>query len=276
MEVEQESRRRVPRPPGDRGGPGRRAGGPAGRAAGPDRRERQGRARGEGQARERAEGHNGYAAVPVEEALAPEVLDELRHTARPQAFWRAARALATAVVALAEDDPEESARAAQVAKQAAPRSAAVREALGLALYQLEEYRAARNELAAAQRISGSGDLTAVLADIERALGRPERAIELFETADRERMAPDTATELLIVAASAYGDLGQPAAGVALIRRHARWPADGRLRDHHLRLAYAEGALAEQAGDREGARRAFARVVEADPDFYDAEERLRRL
>jgi tetratricopeptide (TPR) repeat protein len=211
----------------------------------------------------------------VGEVLPAEALDELRETARPHAFADAARALADAVVALSGDgDPEAAVRAAKAAKRAAPRSASVREALGIALYQVENYRAARTELAAAQRISGRGDLDAMLADIERALERPERAIAIFERADRSRMDPDTAAELLLVAASAYGDLGQPAAGVALIRRHARWPAE--LADHHLRLAYAEGALAEQAGDRPRARAAFARVVAADPDFHDAAERLERL
>jgi tetratricopeptide (TPR) repeat protein len=207
--------------------------------------------------------------------LPAEALDELRETARPHAFADAARALADAVVALSEEgDPEAAVRAARAAKRAAPRAASVREALGIALYQVGDYRAARTELAAAQRISGRGDLDAMLADIERGLGRPERAIAIFERGDRNRMDPDTAAELLLVAASAYGDLGQPAAGVALIRRHARWPVE--LADHHLRLAYAEGALAEQAGDPPRAQAAFTRVVQADPDFYDAAERLDRL
>jgi tetratricopeptide (TPR) repeat protein len=187
----------------------------------------------------------------------------------------AARALAEAVVALGEDgDPEVAVRAARAAKRAAPRAASVREALGIALYQVGDFRGARTELAAAQRISGREDLAAMLADIERALGRPERAIALFERVDRSRMEPDAAAELLLVAASAYGDLGRPASGVALIRRHARWPAQ--LADHHLRLAYAEGALAEQAGDPARARAAFARVFQADPDFYDVADRLERL
>jgi len=212
--------------------------------------------------------------MPLSETLPGEVLDELRQTARPNAFNDAARALAEAVVALADDDGQAAVRAARVAKRAAPRSSAAREILGMALYRVGEFRAARTELAAAQRISGGVDLTAVLADIERALGRPERAIELFGTVDRARMEPDTAAELLLVAASAYGDLGQPAAGVALVRRHARWPTE--LADHHLRLAYAEGALAEQAGDTAGARNAFARVAQADPSFFDAADRLAAL
>ena len=210
------------------------------------------------------------------EVLPGEVLDELRETARPHAFSDAARALADAVVALSDEDgnPEGAVRAARAAKRAAPRAASVREALGIALYQVGDFRAARTELAAAQRISGRRDLDAMLADIERGLGRPERAIAIFERGDRSRMDPDTAAELLLVAASAYGDLGQPAAGVALIRRHARWPVE--LADHHLRLAYAEGTLAEEAGDPARARAAFARVVQADPEFHDAADRLERL
>jgi tetratricopeptide (TPR) repeat protein len=209
------------------------------------------------------------------EVLTPETLDELRETARPHAFAAVARDLAEAVVILSEEaDPEAAVRAARAAKRAAPRSAAVRELLGVALYQSGAYRAARTELAAAQRISGRVDLAPLLADIERALGRPEQAVGLFERVDRGRMEADAAAELLLVAASAYGDMGEPAAGAALIRRHARWPAA--LADHDLRLAYAEGALAEQAGDLAGARSAFARAVRADPDFHDAADRLAKL
>lgn len=214
------------------------------------------------------------AGPDPQEVLPREVLAELGETVRPHAFDEAAAVLAAAVVALSEEDAEMAVRAARTAKGAAPRSAATREVLGIALYRAGDYRTARTELAAAQRLSGGVELSAMLADIERALGRPERAVELFDAVDRTRMQPDTAAELLLVAASAYGDLGQPAAGVALLRRHARWPTE--LADHHLRLAYAEGALAEQAGDTDGARRAFTRVVEADPSFYDAADRLQRL
>jgi tetratricopeptide (TPR) repeat protein len=178
------------------------------------------------------------------------------------------------VLALADDEPEIAVDQASYAKRQTRRSAAVRETLGLALYHTGAYREARGELTAAQRLSGNEDLSAVLADIERALGRPERAVELFESADRQAMAPDAAAELLLVAASAYGDMGRPASGVALIRRHGEWPAN--LLDHHLRLAYVQAVLAEQAGDTKSARLALSRVVTADPEFFDAAERLQRL
>jgi tetratricopeptide (TPR) repeat protein len=212
--------------------------------------------------------------LPLSEILAPEVLDELRSTARPTAFQPAGIALAHAVVALAEDDEELAVEAGREAKRLAPRSAAAREAFGLGLYRTGAFKEARTELAAAQRLSGTADLSALLADIERALERPEKAIELFEQADKAAMSKDAAAELLVVAASAYGDLGSPASGVALIRRHGEWPEQ--LRDHHLRLAYTQGLLAEQAGDADAARKAFSRLVEADPDFFDAAERLDRI
>lgn len=209
------------------------------------------------------------------EALSREVLDELRQTTgSPERFQTAARALTRAIVALAADDDTTAVAAAEDAKRIAPRSAAVREALGLSRYRTGAHREARSELSAAQRLSGSADFTAMLADIERALGRPEKAIELFTGSDTSKMAPDTAAELLLVAAAAYGDLGRPAAGAALIRRHGTWPAH--LRDHHLRLAYTQGTLFEQAGDHASARRAFERVATADPDFFDVTDRLRAL
>jgi tetratricopeptide (TPR) repeat protein len=212
--------------------------------------------------------------LPLSEILAPEVLDELRSTARPTAFQPAGTALAHAVVALAEDDEELAVEAGREAKRLAPRSAAAREAYGLGLYRTGAFKEARTELAAAQRMSGTADLSALLADIERALERPEKAIELFEQADKASMSKDATAELLVVAASAYGDLGRPASGVALIRRYGEWPEQ--LRDHHLRVAYTQGLLAEQADDPDAARKAFSRVVEADPDFFDAAERLERL
>ena len=175
----------------------------------------------------------------VSEILPAEALSELRETARPYAVADAARALADAVVALSEDgDPEAAVKAARVAKRAAPRAASVREALGIALYQV---------------------------------GTSAAPAPSWPPPSASRAGRPSARSM---SASAYGDLGQPASGVALIRRHARWPTE--LADHHLRLAYAEGALAEQAGDLPRARAAFTRVVQADPDFHDAADRLDRL
>src|SRR5207249_1422037 len=76
------------------------------------------------------------------EVLSREVVAELRETVRPHAYDEAAQVLAAAVVALSDEEVEAAVRAARTAKRVAPRSAAAREVLGIALYQAGEFRAA--------------------------------------------------------------------------------------------------------------------------------------
>jgi tetratricopeptide (TPR) repeat protein len=116
---------------------------------------------------------------------------------------------------------------------------------------------------------------AELADCERALGRPERAIDLFRGADKDSLDKAGAIELLIVAAGARGDLGQHDAAVAMLQvreltadEDAEWAV-------RLRYAYADALLA--AGRRDEAREWFARAAAADDDnLTDAAERLLEL
>jgi tetratricopeptide (TPR) repeat protein len=124
-------------------------------------------------------------------------------------------------------------------------------------------------------MSGRQTHLAELADCERALGRPERAIDLYRGADQNALDKGGAIELLIVAAGARGDLGQHDAAVAMLQvreltadEDADWAA-------RLRYAYADALLA--AGRRDEAREWFARAAAADDDnLTDAAERLLEL
>jgi tetratricopeptide (TPR) repeat protein len=119
-------------------------------------------------------------------------------------------------------------------------------------------------------MSGQQTHLAVLADCERALGRPERAIDMYRAADRDQLAPDEAVELLIVAAGARADLGQHEAAVTMLQvreltADEPWVA-------RLRYAYADALLT--VGRRDEAREWFARAAEVDEDAAtDAAERL---
>ena len=93
---------------------------------------------------------------------------------------------------------------------------------------------------------------AVLADCERALGRPEKAIDLFRLADREKLSQDEAIELLIVAAGARGDLGQHDAAVAMLQVRELTADDDEAWAARLRYAYAD-ALLDGGPPRGGAR-----------------------
>ncbi|MCI4010183.1 hypothetical protein [Brevibacterium sp. ZH18] len=92
----------------------------------------------------------------------------------------------------------------------------VREALGIAAYHVEKYDEAVRELRTHRRISGSNDNMALIADAERGRGKPQKALELYESASELELDNDTRTELVIVAAGAKSDLGDLKGARALI------------------------------------------------------------
>ncbi|WP_433394095.1 Replicase polyprotein 1ab [Micromonospora sp. KLBMP9576] len=176
---------------------------------------------------------------------------------------------------LIDEDPAEALAHALAARRLASRISAVREAVGLAAYHAGEWQSAIAELRTYHRMSGLQSHLAVLADCERALGRPERAIDLFRGADREKLDQAVATELLIVAAGARGDLGQKDAAVAMLQVPELTSETAEPWTARLRYAYADALLA--VGRRDEAREWFSRAADVDTeDETDAAERLLEL
>jgi len=117
-----------------------------------------------------------------------------------------------------DSDPEKAllyAKAANVA--AASRLAIVREAVGVAAYRCQDFKYALSELKAARRISGKPDTLSLIADCERALNKPEKAIEILNEKDIEKMDRSDFHELMITVVGARKDLGQKDAGLALAK-----------------------------------------------------------
>ncbi|MEU8243291.1 Replicase polyprotein 1ab [Actinoplanes missouriensis] len=174
-----------------------------------------------------------------------------------------------------DEDSELALQHAIAARRLASRIAVVREAVGLAAYAAGDWTTAIAELRTYHRMTGRQTHLAELADCERALGRPERAIDLYRGADMAKLEKSGAIELLIVAAGARSDLGQHDAAVAMLQvgeltgqEEADWAA-------RLRYAYADALLA--AGRREEAREWFARAAAVDAEqLTDAAERLLEL
>lgn len=180
-----------------------------------------------------------------------------------------------AVGLLLDEDPDLALSHAVAARRLASRIAAVREAVGLAAYRAGQWQTALSELRTYQRMTGRKTHVAVLADCERGLGRPERAVDLYRATGREELAPDEAAELLIVAAGARRDLGQLEAALTMLQVPELTTAPAAPWVARLRYAYADALLA--AGRGEEAREWFARAAEADTEVVtDAAERLLEL
>ncbi|HLK43601.1 MAG TPA: tetratricopeptide repeat protein, partial [Thermoleophilia bacterium] len=176
---------------------------------------------------------------------------------------------------LIDEDPEKAYAHAQAAQQLAPRLAATREALGLAAYLSDRYAEALSELRAARRITGSNHQWAVMADCERGLGRPEKALEMAQAPEAKELDKATQIELRIVAAGARRDMGQADAAVVLLQGADLTPVQPEPWTARLRYAYAEALL--DVGREDEAREWFSRASEVDPEgLTDAGERLAEL
>jgi len=176
---------------------------------------------------------------------------------------------------LMDDDPELAHQHAQHARSLSGRVALVREAAGYAAYNAGHYDVALTEFKTARRISGRAEFLAVMADCERGVGRPEKAIELAEDDAVDHLPPDARAELAIVTAGALRDLHRSGEALALIQRSM--PARAPQEQWVARLQYALGDLLAELGRRDDAVAAFAAAEAGDLEgSLDAGQRLVEL
>ena len=117
---------------------------------------------------------------------------------------------------LLEDEPELAFQHALAASRRGGRLAVVREAVGLTAYAAGHYGEALREFRTYRRISGSNDHLPVMADCERGLGRPDRALDLASSEEAESLSSAGKVELAMVVSGARTDLNQLDAAVAAL------------------------------------------------------------
>ncbi|MFP5021528.1 tetratricopeptide repeat protein [Pseudonocardia phyllosphaerae] len=164
---------------------------------------------------------------------------------------------------LVDEEPEQALEHARYARKRASRIAVVREASGIVAYHAGEWNEALGEFRAARRMGGGPGHVPVMADIERALGRPERALDLARSPEARELSAEERVELLIVAAGARRDLGEFDAAVVGLqvpeldaKRREPWSA-------RLFYAYADNLLA--VGRESEALEWFVHAHDADAD-----------
>jgi tetratricopeptide (TPR) repeat protein len=176
---------------------------------------------------------------------------------------------------LLEDRPDLAWEHAKAAVARGGRLAVVREAAGIAAYGAGEYADALAQFRAARRISGSDSYWPIMADCERGLGRPERAISMAGADEVDRLDRAGRVEMRIVASGARRDLGQLDAAVVTLQCPELQSTSTESWSARLKFAYADALLA--AGREDEAREWFAKTVDVDDsDETDAAERLADL
>lgn len=169
-----------------------------------------------------------------------------------------------------DTDPELAHKHGIAAAYHAGRLAVVRESAGYAAYRAGHYEIALKELRAAHRISGDVSAWPVMADCERGLGKPLKALALAGSPEVARLDKAQEIEMRIVASGARRDLGElDAAVITLTCKELK----NENEEWAVRLRYAYADALDAAGRTEEAREWFAKCAAVDhEEFTDAAER----
>jgi tetratricopeptide (TPR) repeat protein len=202
-----------------------------------------------------------------------DVRAELRSLTKPTAELVGRHLIAAGQ--LLDEDARTALEHARAARARAARLGVVREAVGIAAYHAGEWAEALAELRAARRISGNPRNLPLIADCERALGRPAQALRYTTDPDARRLDPETRVELLIVGAGARRDLGQTEAALAILARGGL--DQSRPRPGSARLWYAYADALEELGRTDEAAIWFVAAAGVDPEGeLDAADRAAAL
>ena len=205
--------------------------------------------------------------------LDPSVREELRSLSKDNADMVAKHLIMAAT--LLDENPQKALEHARAAKERAGRVAVARETNGIAAYHAGEWREAISELRAARRMSGGPGLLPVLADAERGLGRPQKAIEVANEYMPSQLDPESRVELAIIVAGAHQDMRQ--FDEAVLALQAETGSDDAPKVSQMRVRYAYADALEQAGRSNEAIEWFERAEELDSEgMLDSKNRIAEI
>ena len=187
---------------------------------------------------------------------------------------RVARHLAASVEA-ATVNPEISWQHAKAALSKASRVGIIREAAAEAAYNAGHYAEALIEFRAARRMRGIKEYWPLMADCERACGRPMKAIEMAGDPLVKNLDHASRVEMRIVAAGARMDMVNLDAALATLQCPDLTVTSVEPWSARIRYAYAD--VLEQMGRTEEALEWFHRAAAVDADMLtDSAQLVRKL
>lgn len=150
-----------------------------------------------------------------------------------------------AAYALEEQDPQAALEHAKWAARQASRIDFSRETLAFIAYRQGDYKLALKEFRTAHRMNGYPDYLPFIADCERGVGNPRKAIETALSDEGKQLQGEAKAEMFLVYAGALGDLELWDKAIDVVHRLGRSKGlDGAYR---MRAIQAEQYFLEEAG-----------------------------
>ena len=169
-----------------------------------------------------------------------------------------------AAYTLIDDDPKAAMEHAKWVARQASRIDFARETLAFAAYRTGDYKLALREFRTAFRMNGFADYLPFMADCERGLGNPKKAIELALSDDAKLLRGEPKAEMFLVYAGALGDLEQWDKAIAVVHTLAR--SKGLSGAYRMRALQAEQLFLEESGQSDKAD-SLEGVIEKLEDQY---------
>lgn len=201
------------------------------------------------------------------------VRDEIQRSTPKDRRQPALNHLGTAMESFADERYPAAVGELRKAKELSPRSATIRELLGLSAYRSGYWEEALRELRTFRRLTGDLIHYPVEMDSLRALDRPGDVIKAWEKLQEYEISPTINHEARVVYASFLLDQNRPRDAWPVIKpgRLVSSPTQG-----ELRRWFVAARVALQAGDKEAARKIVAALDEQEPDFEGVDELRRAL
>lgn len=174
-----------------------------------------------------------------------------------------------AAYTLEERDPELALEHAKWVAHQASRIDFARETLAFVAYRQGDYKLALREFRTAFRMNGFLDYLPFIADCERGMGEPKKAIETAMSDDAKYLRGESKAEMFLVYAGALGDLELWDKAIEIV--HTLGRSKGLAGEYRMRAVQAEQYFLEQAGRSDEGVALDQLLDKLELQYADAEE-----
>lgn len=174
-----------------------------------------------------------------------------------------------AAYAQEENDPENALAHAKWAAKQASRIDIARETLAFIAYRQGDYKLAMREFRTAYRMNGFLDYLPFIADCERGVGNPKKAVELAMSDDAKYLRGEAKAEMFLVYAGALGDLEMWDKAVQIV--HTLGRSKGLAGAYRMRAIQAEQYFLEEAGRTDEAAALDIMLDKLEMQYADVDE-----